>query len=245
MKTDLRSFSIAKNINLIKSNKFLFQAYKKKFDLIKNRIKNNKSLEIGSGSGIASYFLKNIITSESKKTSNTNLAFNVYRNKLKKKVGIILMVDVFHHLHRPCVAIKNLKKSLKKNGKIVMLEPYVSPISFIFYFIIGFTGPKEKLGFFKTIDLSLKKSGIKEEFAFVMQPQKFIKSNLNKKKIRVDYISEYYFFLTGGLSFYKIQKWIPNFVYNLSSKFDEFINKSQSIFLKKIFATKILVELKY
>ena len=114
--SDLRSFSIAKNINLIKSNKFLFQAYKKKFDLIKNRIKNNKSLEIGSGSGIASYFLKNIITSESKKTSNTNLAFLMIGNKL---IGIILMVDVFHHLHR---FHKNLKKSLKKNGKIVMLE---------------------------------------------------------------------------------------------------------------------------
>jgi len=56
------------------------------------------------------------------------------------------MVDVLHHLHRPVLAINNLKESLKKDGKIIMLEPYVSPVSFIFYLIIAFFGPKEKLG---------------------------------------------------------------------------------------------------
>ena len=52
----------------------------------------------------------------------------------KKKKDFIFMIDVFHHLHRPNLVIKNLKKSLKKNGKMIIFEPYLSPMSFFFLF---------------------------------------------------------------------------------------------------------------
>ena len=49
---------LVNNIKLIRSNKILFNTYKKKFDLIKKYIKKKNTLEVGSGSGISKYFLK-------------------------------------------------------------------------------------------------------------------------------------------------------------------------------------------
>ena len=102
-------------------------------------------------------------------------------DKLKKRKDSIFMVDVFHHLHRPNLVIKNLKKSLKKRGgKIIIFEPYVSTMSFIFYLITTFAGPKEKMGLFKKIDFSLKKRNLRDNFDFVMQPQKFFHKKIKK-----------------------------------------------------------------
>lgn len=237
------NYIIKDDINLIKSNRLLFHAYKIKFDLIKKHIGKKNILEIGSGSGIAKYFLKNIKTSDLRKNLNIDFVYNPYFNVLKKKKDFIFMNDVFHHLHRPNLIIKNLKKSLKKNGKIIMLEPYVSPMSFFFYLIASFFGPKERLGLFKKIDFSLSKKNLIEKFDFVTQPQKFFGSNNNKDIIKIYYISEYFFIFTGGASFHKLQKFIPNFVYSFLLKFDDFLNKSKNSVIKKFFATKILVVL--
>lgn len=237
----MNKYSLIDDINLIKTNKILFKTYKIKFNLIKKYIKKEKTLEIGSGSGISKYYLKNLIRTDLRNSSNIDLVFDVYKDKLKDKVKNILMIDVLHHLHRPFAAINNLKKSLDKNGKIIFFEPYVSPISFIFYLIISFIGPKEKLGIFKPIDRSTKKKALKKKFDFVMQPQKLVKI-LKKKKI--GYISDYYFMFSGGLSFHKIQKFIPEIMYKFLLNFDKYINRSKNIYLKKIFATKIIIIIK-
>jgi SAM-dependent methyltransferase len=161
---------------------------------------------------------------------------------LKKKQDAIFMVDVFHHLHRPNLAIKNLKKSLKKNGKIIIFEPYVSPVSFILYLITSFAGPKEKMGLFKKIDFSLKKRDLRDNFAFVMQPQKFFGKKIIKKDVvEIAYIAEYFFIFTGGVHFHNLQKLIPNFVYSFMQKIDNFLNNSKILLLKKFFSTKILI----
>lgn len=237
----MKKYSLIDDINFIKTNKILFKTYKIKFNLIKNYTKKEKTLEIGSGSGISKYFLNNVITTDQRNSSNIDLRFNVYKNKLKDKVKNILMIDVLHHLHRPCAAINNLKKSLSKDGKIIMLEPYISPASFIFYIITSFFGPREKLGIFKKIDLSTKKKGLKKKFDFVMQPQKFART-LKIKNIR--YISEYFYMFSGGLSFYKVQNFVPQFIYKFLLNFDDFLNKSKNIYLKKFFATKIIIIVK-
>jgi SAM-dependent methyltransferase len=237
-------YDLIDDIKLIESNKLLFKAYKLKFKLIKKYISKKNVLEIGSGSGIASFFLKNVICSDVRKSLNINIIFNAYEDKLKKKINSIILNDVFHHLHRPNIVIKNLRRSLKKEGHLVMLEPYLSPVSYIFYIIISFVGPKEKLGFFKKVDLSLKKRGLKKQFDFVMQPQKFFKSNSKQKNVKIEYISEYFFIFTGGLSFHKLQKFVPKFIYNFLLKFDKSLNESNNIPIKKFFATKMLIVLK-
>lgn len=100
------------------------------------------------------------------------------------------------------------------------------------------------MGLFKKIDFSLSKKNLIEEFDFVTQPQKFFGSNNNKDIIKIDYISEYFFIFTGGVSFHKLQKLIPNFVYSFLLKIDDFLNKSKNSVIKKIFATKILIVLR-
>ena len=72
------NYIIKDDINLIKSNRLLFHAYKIKFDLIKKHIGKKNILEIGSGSGIAKYFLKNTKTSDLRKNPNIDFVYNAY-----------------------------------------------------------------------------------------------------------------------------------------------------------------------
>ena len=96
---------------------------------------------------------------------------------------------------------------------------------------------------FDLIKKYIGKKNLIEKFDFVTQPQKFFGSNNNKDIIKIYYISEYFFIFTGGASFHKLQKFIPNFVYSFLLKFDDFLNKSKNSVIKKFFATKILVVL--
>ena len=178
------------------------------------------------------------------KNQNIDFVYNAHIDKLKKRKDSIFMVDVFHHLHRPNLVIKNLKKSLKKGGKIIIFEPYVSPMSFIFYLITTFAGPKEKMGLFKKIDFSLKKRNLRDNFDFVMQPQKFFHKKNKKDVVEMAYIAEYFFIFTGGIHFHRLQKFIPNFVYSFVQKTDDFLNNSKNSIIKKFFATKILIVIK-
>ncbi len=48
-------------------------------------------------------------------------------------VSHLLLIDVFHHLRRPRAFLKEARRVLCKGGKILMLEPYISPASVLAY----------------------------------------------------------------------------------------------------------------
>jgi SAM-dependent methyltransferase len=48
-------------------------------------------------------------------------------------VANIVMVDVFHHLADPARFLDEASRTLASGGRIVMVEPYCSPVSTVFY----------------------------------------------------------------------------------------------------------------
>jgi 2-polyprenyl-3-methyl-5-hydroxy-6-metoxy-1,4-benzoquinol methylase len=121
-----------KIINLAFQNQKIIDA-KRRYIQFKKNIRNKKILDYGCGFG---EFLK-----ESKQVSNFVYGYenDILRvNKLKKDKKIKLVEDlsvykkhfdyiflfhVFEHLSNPVEILKNLKKTLRKNGKIILEVP--------------------------------------------------------------------------------------------------------------------------
>jgi SAM-dependent methyltransferase len=48
-------------------------------------------------------------------------------------VGALVMVDVLHHLPRPVQFLQEAARVLRRGGRIAMIEPWVSPLSYVLY----------------------------------------------------------------------------------------------------------------
>ncbi|SRR6266404_235841 len=112
---------------IIKTNKFLNKIYESYYQEIKKDCSISPIVEIGSGGGFIKKIISKAITTDVIKadgidivTTAENLPFN------DGSVGSFVMLNVFHHIKDPVKAIKEFSRSLKKGGKIIMIEPYNS-----------------------------------------------------------------------------------------------------------------------
>ena len=117
-------------------NHWWFQARKKIIDQIISNAKfkkKNNILDFGSGSGVNLDILRKygqVDIHEKNKFARSIIkknkkVRNVYYNlKLKKNFyDLILLADVIEHVERPKILLSHLKKSLKKDGQILMTVP--------------------------------------------------------------------------------------------------------------------------
>ena len=51
----------------------------------------------------------------------------------ENSLGNIIFIDVLHHLANPVHFFSEAQRVLQNNGRIIMLEPYISPCSYIIY----------------------------------------------------------------------------------------------------------------
>ena len=51
----------------------------------------------------------------------------------KDSLGNIIFIDVLHHLANPVLFLSEAQRVLQNNGRLIMLEPYISPFSYIIY----------------------------------------------------------------------------------------------------------------
>ena len=55
-------------------------------------------------------------------------------------VGNLVMIDVFHHLENPHRFMEEASRVLKVGGRVIMLEPWTSPVGYLFYRYIHHEG---------------------------------------------------------------------------------------------------------
>ena len=123
-----------KTLHQIKSHRITYI-----LDQIKNRdIKNLKILDVGCGGGIVCEPLARLgakvtgidfapnnikaakIHSEKNKLKINYICKDIEKSKLDEKFDIILMFEVLEHLDNWKKTIKNIKKNLNRNGKIII-----------------------------------------------------------------------------------------------------------------------------
>ena len=51
----------------------------------------------------------------------------------KDSLGNIIFIDILHHLANPVLFLSEAQRVLQNNGRLIMLEPYISPFSYIIY----------------------------------------------------------------------------------------------------------------
>lgn len=114
---------------LIKKKYFLRKVYADFYSEFKNaKIPSGKIVEIGSGAGFIKEIIPKTITTDvipgpdiDKVLVGDKLPFNNHN------ISAFFLLDVLHHIKDPEKFLNEMSRCLKKNGKIIMIEPYNSP----------------------------------------------------------------------------------------------------------------------
>jgi SAM-dependent methyltransferase len=119
---------LADDARTIKKKSFLKQVY---IDFYKRIIPKNvlpgPIVELGSGGGFIKEINPGIITSDIIPGPGVDQVFFAEKMPFKdKSISAFLMVDVFHHIKDPEGALKEMNRCLKVNGKILMVEAYIT-----------------------------------------------------------------------------------------------------------------------
>jgi SAM-dependent methyltransferase len=237
-KINSRNLRVYQNKNLIK---LIYEDYYKvikKYVYIK---KNYKILELGSGGGNIKKIIPDCITSDQFKTNKVDRIENIYKINFKKNsISNIILIDVFHHLRFPNLALKEINRILIKNGKIIMIEPAMGLIPRIIYKIFHY----EPNGFNLKINWNIIQKKIPSSnkyFAAKSLPWRafFLKELNLKDKYKIKFIepfSDFAFLLSGGYSYYAFY---PKFLYS----FIKLIDKMLTSISIKIFSARMLIVL--
>ena len=237
-KIDYKNRKIYQNKDLIK---IIYNNYYK--NIKKNIYLSDKKkiLELGSGGGNIKKVIKECITSDQFKNKNIDRIENIYKINFKKNsISNIILIDVFHHLQFPSLALKEIHKVLIKNGRIIMVEPAMGLIPRIVYKIFHY----EPNGF----NLRIKWNNIPKKiplsnqyFAAQSIPWRafFLKELNLKSKYSIKLIkpfSDFAFLLSGGYSYKALY---PKILYSMIKLIDKILT-SISI---KIFSARMLIVL--
>jgi SAM-dependent methyltransferase len=237
-KIDSKNRKTYQNKDLIR---IIYNNYYKK---IKENIytsNKKKILELGSGGGNIKKVIQNCITSDQFKNENIDRIENIYNINFKKNsISNIILIDVFHHLQFPGLALKEIHRVLIKNGRIIMVEPAMGFIPRTIYKIFHY----EPNGFDLKInwnDTPKRIPSLNQYFAAQSLPWRafFLKELNLRSKYKIKLIkpfSDFAFLLSGGYSY---KAFYPKFLYSLIKLIDKILT-SISI---KIFSARMLIVL--
>ena len=120
--------TLLKHRERIQKNKFLHQLYT---DFYRRMVSVPHPpgiiVELGSGAGFLKEILPSVITSDVVEGTEIDKVFSATAMPFAdKSVAAFLLYDVFHHIKDPEMALREMARTLKSGGKIVMIEPYNS-----------------------------------------------------------------------------------------------------------------------
>ena len=221
-KIDSKNRKVYQNKDLIK---IIYNNYYK--NIKKNICISNKKkiLELGSGGGNIKKIISKCITSDQFKKENIDRIENIYKINFKKNsISNIILIDVFHHLQFPSLALKEIHRVLIKNGRIIMMEPAMGLIPRIIYKIFHYE-PNE---FNLKIDwnnIPKKIPSSNKYFAAQSMPWRafFLKELNLRSKYKIKLIrpfSDFAFLLSGGYSY---KAFYPKFLYPFIKLIDKIL----------------------
>ena len=92
------------------------------------------TLEIGGGSGNLKAFAPDVVSTDVLAADWLDAVCDAQRLPFADdSFDNIVMLDVLHHLERPVRFFEDASRVLKSGGRVVMLEPGITPVSNLFY----------------------------------------------------------------------------------------------------------------
>lgn len=93
-----------------------------------------RTLEIGGGSGNLKAFAPDVVSTDVLTTDWLDAVCDAQRLPFAdESFDNMVMLDVLHHLERPVLFFEEASRTLRKGGRVVMLEPGITPVSSPFY----------------------------------------------------------------------------------------------------------------
>jgi SAM-dependent methyltransferase len=117
---------------ILAENKFLNRVYDEWYTLIIQNLPKNNSpvMEIGSGAGFLSKRIPALIQSDILYYPGLSLVFDGGRLPFdSNSLGSIILINTFHHIPDISPFLSEVGRTLKENGRLIMMEPWVTPWS--------------------------------------------------------------------------------------------------------------------
>jgi len=113
----------------------LYESYYNDFEKVNRRSPDSGiRLEIGSGGGFLRDKIPGVVRMDVRPGSHVDLISSALELPFDgASVGSIFMLNVLHHLKDPECFFKEAVRVLKPRGRVVMIEPFVSPVSRVIY----------------------------------------------------------------------------------------------------------------
>jgi SAM-dependent methyltransferase len=232
----------SKNRRTYETKKLIKIIYKDYYKTIKKflyREYRYSILELGSGGGNIKEIIKKCITSDQFKKKRIDRIENIYKiNFQKNSLSNVILIDVFHHLKFPALALEQIHRVLIKKGRIIMIEPAMGLIPRIIYKLFHY----EPNGFEINIDWQKKPlltPNAKSYFAAQSLPWRaFVLKELNlNNKFSVKIIkpfSDFSFLLSGGYTF---RSFYPKVIYPIIKYIDKILTKVSIL----LFSARMLI----
>ena len=101
---------------------------------IVSQLKAGNTLEVGGGTGNLKNFIQHVTSTDILSTPWLDITCDAQMLPFKSNsFDNIVAVDVLHHIENPSYFFEEAERVLTKNGKFVLLEPAITPISWVFY----------------------------------------------------------------------------------------------------------------
>jgi SAM-dependent methyltransferase len=128
------SDALNKRRQIWKYKKILKRLYHNWYRIIGSALRPGSILEIGGGSGNLKEFFTHAISSDILFTPWADAVLDAHDLPFKDAaLDNIVLFDVLHHLIDPLHFFFEAQRTLKKNGRIILMEPYISWASFFIY----------------------------------------------------------------------------------------------------------------
>jgi len=186
-------------------------------------------VELGSGGGFIQEVIPNVRRSDILQIPTIDLCFSAERVPFKSNsVDAFLMIDVFHHIKEPVLLIKEFERCLKKNGRIVMIEPANTLWGRFVYSNFHHENFNPKAGWSIEGHGPMSDANGALPWIIFCRDRKMFKSQFDNIQLeKVAFHTPFCYLVSGGLS---MRQLLPSFMYPLVRGFEILLTPFNPLF---------------
>lgn len=208
----------------IRAKPFLTKIYEEWYQLQANFIPsgNEPVLEIGSGGGFLDRYVDNLIKSDTVALPDVDVTLDACKTWHFSDSSLrgVAMTNVLHHLPECTPFFLEAQRCLKPGGRLVMVEPWVTPWSRLIYANLHHEPflPKAPDWHFKSTGRLSGANGALPWIIFERDNEKFASLFPNLRVLRVQPFMPFRYLLSGGVSKPSL---VPSWSYSVWSALEE------------------------